>query len=221
MNIEKELRRGEKFDLISFDIFDTLIEREVLNPTDIFYLAGLELFKDEDEAKLFRERRIKAESEARKKSGTGEVDLKDIYRELFPIYGINAGILRERELALEVKHCKARYKWKSLLEAFAGSGKRVVLISDMYLSSTEISQMLSQCGINGYEKLFVSQEYGCDKISGKLYREAERALKLDNCHHLHYGDSIKADFWGAKKANVTPRFVFKESLVKKLLYRWL
>ena len=126
MRIEKELKRGEKFDLISFDIFDTLIERDVLNPKDIFYLAGLELFKDEDEAKLFRERRIKAESEARKKSDTGEVSLKDIYRELFAIYGINAGILRERELALEVKHCKAREDWKTLLEAFVRSGKRVM-----------------------------------------------------------------------------------------------
>lgn len=221
MRIEKELKRGEKFDLISFDIFDTLIERDVLNPKDIFYLAGLELFKDEDEAKLFRERRIKAESEARKKSDTGEVSLKDIYRELFAIYGINAGILRERELALEVKHCKAREEWKTLLEAFVRSGKRVVLISDMYLSSTEISQMLIECGIEGYKKLFVSQEYGCGKISGKLYREAERALGYEKCLHLHYGDSIKADFLGAMRAMVIPRLVLKDNFVLKLFKKLL
>ena len=181
MRIEEELKRGKKFDLISFDIFDTLIERDVLNPTDIFYLAGLELFKDEDEAKLFRERRIKAESDARKKSDTGEVNLKDIYRELFVIYGISAGILKEREFVLEVKHCKARDNWKTLLEAFIRSGKRVVLISDMYLSSTEIIQMLSECGIKGYEKLFVSQEYGCDKNFGCGAVAALRDRRADAC----------------------------------------
>lgn len=221
MNIEKELKRGEEYDLISFDIFDSLIERDVANPTDIFYLAGLELFKNEDEARRFRERRIKAESEARKMSDSGEVNLKDIYRELFAVYGINAGILREREINAEIEHCRAREKWKSLFNSYINSGKIVILISDMYLSSSEIKMMLAKCGITGYEKLFVSNEYGCDKKSGKLFKEAEIALGFENCHHLHYGDSIKADYLGAMRAHVIPRLVLKRYFIKRILKRWM
>ena len=48
MSIDNELRRGEQFDLISFDIFDTLIGRDVVNPTDIFYMTGFDYFKDKE-----------------------------------------------------------------------------------------------------------------------------------------------------------------------------
>ncbi len=221
MSIEKELRRGERFDLISFDIFDTLIVRDVVSPTDIFYMTGLDYFKDKEKASEFKMRRVKAEADARRRSANGEVNLKDIYRELFVIYGITAGILKERELRLEIEHCFPREKWKSLFEAYINKGKKVILISDMYLTSSEIKMMLDKCGIKGYEGLFVSNEYGCDKIGGKLYKATERAFGMENCRHMHYGDSIKADFLGARKADVIPRLVLKEKWMTKLIRKLL
>ena len=221
MNLEKELRRGEQFDLISFDIFDTLIVRDVVSPTDIFYMTGLDYFKDKEKAREFKMRRVKAEADARRRSANGEVNLKDIYRELFVSYGITAGILKDRELKSEIEHCFPREKWKSLFDAYIEKGKKVILISDMYLSSSEIKMMLDKCGMRGYDNLFVSNEYGYDKISGELYKVAERALGMENCSHIHYGDSFKADYLGAKKANVATRFVLKEDFFKRLIRKWL
>ena len=40
MKIKKELYKAQKYDIVSFDIFDTLIERNVEKPTDIFSLCG-------------------------------------------------------------------------------------------------------------------------------------------------------------------------------------
>ena len=97
----------------------------------------------------------------------------------------------------------------------------MILISDMYLTSSEIKMMLDRCGIKGYERLIVSNEYGCDKISGKLYKAAECASGMENCRHIHYGDSVKADLLGARKADVVPRLVLKEKWMTKLIRKLL
>ena len=66
------------FDTISFDIFDTLIERDVNIPSDIFYKVGLKIL-GKNEAETFRKDRIEAEEKARKSKLGGEVTLKEIY----------------------------------------------------------------------------------------------------------------------------------------------
>lgn len=219
MNIKREIRRSVKYDLISFDIFDTLIKRDVVNPVDVFYHVGSEVLLDEAEATRFKERRIKSERDARKKVDNGEVTLIDIYRELFRYYGIKACILKEKEIDFELHHCAPREKWAKLLKAFKEKGEKVILISDMYLPSSVISQMLVRCGITEYDALYVSNEYGCDKVSGKLYEIARDQEKMDGCSHLHYGDSIRADYLGARKGSATPRLVLKEKYVVRFLDR--
>lgn len=221
MNLEKELKRCERYDLISFDIFDTLIERDVLNPADIFKFVGKEVMESDEEAELFKELRIKAEVEARKESESGEVTLNDIYKQLFARYGVKAEILKECEIKTELGHCHSKEQCKQLLLSCVKRGYKVVLISDMYLTSKEIEAMLEKCGIGGYSDLFVSNAYDCDKVSGRLFLEAVRAMGMEGCRHLHYGDSIKADYLGAKKAGVTPRLVLKNNFIKRVLKRWL
>lgn len=44
MKIKKELYKAQKYDIVSFDIFDTLIERNVEKPTDIFFSGRSWLF---------------------------------------------------------------------------------------------------------------------------------------------------------------------------------
>lgn len=213
----KEERRARGFDLISFDIFDTLITRNVLHPTDLFTLVGHEILGATEEAIIFRDRRVEAESNARAKSESGEVCLKDIYRELFSYYGIKAAILKDCEIKAEKKSCHPREKWVRLFHEYVKSGKRVVLISDMYLSSDVIKDILTDCGISGYSNIYISNECGCDKVSGKLYEIAEEKEGLKKCRHIHYGDSIRADYMGARKAGVTPRLVLKEKWLNRLL----
>lgn len=219
MKIERELKSYSKYNLISFDIFDTLIVRSVNNPKDVFYYAGSQVLLKQSEALLFQKRRIEAETVARQKSKTGEVNLKNIYSELYKYYGIKAGILKESEERLELQVCKPRNKWVSLFNAYVREGKKVILISDMYLPSSHIKKILSSCGIIGFAGLYISNEYGCDKVSGNLYKIVqERELCFDGLH-LHYGDSFRADYLGARKANVTPRFVFKERWLYKLYHK--
>ena len=46
MKIKKELYKAQKYDIVSFDIFDTLIERNVEKPTDIFFQVGVGCFSN-------------------------------------------------------------------------------------------------------------------------------------------------------------------------------
>lgn len=213
MNIKRELKKSAQFDLISFDIFDTLIKRNVLLPTDIFYHVGRDVLGNVVEAKVFQKRRIEAEREARRKSDNGEVCLKDIYRELYVYYGIKACILKEKEVDLELHSCTPRDKWVKLLKAFKEKGKKIILISDMYLPSSIIRNILDNCGISEYDNIYVSNEYACDKVGGKLYEIARSREIGERCLHRHYGDSLKADYFGAKKGGAKPVLVFKEKWI--------
>ena len=62
-----------KADVISFDIFDTLITRRIYSPEDIFSIIEQKYKLDH-----FKEKRIQADSIARKQLGR-DINLDDIY----------------------------------------------------------------------------------------------------------------------------------------------
>ena len=72
--------------------------------------------------------------------------------------------------------------------------KHILIISDMYLPSEVIQKMLKACNILDYEKIYVSNEYGVNKISGILFKKVIQDKKINAYEMIHIGDSIKADF---------------------------
>lgn len=63
-SIDELLQRLEKMDIVSFDVFDTLIFRALKNPKDLFVLVGNRL-----EVPKFYDIRVEAETDARKLVG--------------------------------------------------------------------------------------------------------------------------------------------------------
>lgn len=59
---------------MSFDIFDTLLKRDILHPTEVFQILGKQY---NDSAFMFK--RIEAERNLREQSGKEEITLDDIY----------------------------------------------------------------------------------------------------------------------------------------------
>ena len=69
MNITQTIvRLAAPYTAVAFDVFDTLLKRDVAKPTDLFLLLGEE----------FAHRRVQAEAEARA-AAHGEVSLAEIY----------------------------------------------------------------------------------------------------------------------------------------------
>ena len=96
-------------------------------------------------------------------------------------------------------------------------GKKIYIISDMYLSKNIIEKILKNNGIEGTDKLYISNEYGMNKISGKLFKYIINEDRLCPSRMLHIGDSIKADCIGALKNKMHFYHVPRKNRFKRIL----
>lgn len=192
------------FDVVSFDIFDTLILRPFSNPVDLFYIVGEKLGIDN-----FRKIRINAEREAREYAvltkGNKEVTIYDIYEYVNRYTGVDVKQGAELEIEIEVDLCFANPKMKQLFNILKCQNKRIVLTSDMYLGSNVLKRMLDKVGITGYERIFVSCEQQTSKRSGGLYQLLLDYLG-DGVKVVHIGDNHETDFLKAKEYGITSYF---------------
>ena len=181
----------DKVDIVSFDIFDTLLFRCFVHPFDVF--GYLEYFF---EISGFKKARLDAESLARcNYSYKEEVTLKDIYN-LMPE---EFRFVEEYEQKLELNVLKPN---KQLLEIFnyaKEKGKKIIIISDMYLPKTLLKQALDKNGFVGYDKLFISSEIGVRKSTGNLFKYVLRYLNVCPNKILHIGDNKNSDYKIPKK----------------------
>lgn len=169
------------FDIVTFDIFDTLLKRNVSNPSDVFEYIGKKIGNPE-----FAKKRILAEICARGKKKDKEVTLQDIYKE----YGEDYSELElEAEEELLVVNSDILPVFQYCVE-----NKRVALISDMYLPELFLSEILEREGITGYEKLYLSGSLEKTKQSGELFRYVLEDMGVKKQKVLHIGDSYSSDY---------------------------
>jgi len=170
LSVEAYVEKLKNYDVISFDLFDTLIFRPLDQAADVFYLVGEQLGVLD-----FRNIRVMAEYEAREKCnaeyGHREVNLEEIWRNLQEISGIPAeeGMALEQET--EQKLCYANPFMLAVWGRLAEMKKTVILVSDMYLPSECIVRILDNAGYRGFRKLYLSNEYRKSKADGGLYGE--------------------------------------------------
>lgn len=164
---EADLRNAiDSHEYISFDIFDTLIMRKVLEPTDVFDIVERLLEEKGFENNRFRERRVSAE-EALKYPAIGQ-----IYEELGKRYYISEEILcqwMQLETMVESRVLVPRGKMIELYRYALDQGKKVFLISDMYFPEKEMERFLRKCGVEDWDGLFVSCDYGRGKSEGGAF----------------------------------------------------
>ena len=200
--------------MVSFDIFDTLLLRRGTTPESVMGAVAEQIKAD---AREFISKRKEAERQARLRADGGEVTLDDIYNHMRRDYPKASPAM---EIEAELDACTANGRVLPLLE-WALANRRVVLTSDMYLDSATITGLLTKAGITGYEKIFVSNECGCDKRTGELYRHVAKVIGSDTADIAHIGDSLKADVLGARKAGVKPIFIPKRHLAMRMLRKIL
>lgn len=206
------------FDYISFDIFDTLIERDVNRPSDIFCLTGKNII-DEENAEEFCKLRKEAETKARRNNPKMEVTLEEIYNELDGVYEYSVKEkLKHEEMKLEVLHCHRKKDMIAFYEKCLEMKKHIVIISDMYMPAELIEKILNQCNIIGYEKVYVSNEYSVNKISSELFKIVMKEKQIDPSKIIHIGDSFKADFCGARKAGIKSILISRKHRLKRLIH---
>lgn len=185
------------YDVISFDVFDTLIFRPFSDPTDIFYFVGKEL-----EYLDFKNIRVNVEKELRveKKNvqGTSEISLNEIWIKIEALTGIPKEIGKEIEWNCEKEFCFANPYMLEVWRELQKLNCTCIVVSDMYLSQENICTLLKLNKFENLKKCFVSNEYGCSKAEGTLYSLVKETMGRDKSY-IHIGDNIVSDKKNAEK----------------------
>jgi len=183
----------ESCEVISFDVFDTLIQRETLVPEDVFARVEVEARDRGLPVQGFGDVRVKSFAS----------DIYGIYRIVQEHYGLTdeqRDALMELELKVEREAIIPRIPVRDVFQSALDTGKRVFLVSDMYLPKEILSGILEDNGITGYERLLVSCDCGCSKQDG-LFDTLLAAV--DGARGVaHIGDSIPYDIEPAEELGI-------------------
>lgn len=180
-----------KYDVISFDIFDTLLFRAVAEPTDVFVLleAQNNIFD-------FAQLRKDAESEARENceilKDSRDVTINEIYEYVERETGISKERFVRQEFEMEKKLCFANDYMKDILEILLEHNKKVIFTSDMYYPSDMMKELLVKCEIPLPHRIYVSCDYRKSKRAGTLYKKIKSDLG-DDISLCHIGDNRDVD----------------------------
>ncbi|MBN3063663.1 HAD-IA family hydrolase [Pectobacterium aquaticum] len=192
--LEKIKKDIEKAKIVSFDVFDTLLLRPYLEPTDLF----LHIEKSE-EAPFFCNARIEAEREARRKRPQREdIFFDDIYEEIDTVFKP----LKQVELDFEMKVLQQNSEMKQVWDYAKSKNKKIVIASDMYLSTEFIAESLKKNGFSDYDKIYVSGELGKTKSRGSMYEHIINELEAQPCDIVHIGDNKHSDYTKSKSHGI-------------------
>ncbi|MNB84018.1 putative S-adenosylmethionine-dependent methyltransferase [compost metagenome] len=181
-------------EVVTFDIFDTLITRPLLSPDTVFkliQLKALEFIQDLDFITIRKE----AESEVRKDKGfIGDCDIDEIYDKMGKLYRLSSETIeriKNIEIEMELKLSIPRSEVIEILNYAKFKGKKIILISDMYLKKAHIENMLEQCNISYYDEIWLSSETGRRKDNGTVWDYFVEEFK--GRRTLHIGDNEHSD----------------------------
>ena len=192
----KSLIENTKPELISFDLFDTLVNRPLEAPADLYgileqraRLAGCDLPFD------FAAKRLSAEIAARGSIDAEEIQLQDIYNCLVASEFISestAQQVQKIEIETEVELSGVRVIGKQLFSLVEQTGIEICITSDMYLPKECIEQILEKNGYP-YNKIFLSSEFRKTKRTGALFGHILREFNLKPDRVIHIGDNSSTD----------------------------
>jgi FMN phosphatase YigB (HAD superfamily) len=209
----------DRYEVASFDVFDTLVRRRVHPPELVKCAAsrwlaerlgreGVDVAPDEVHAARRQvERQLRAASRAAQ--GDDECTLDDVLAALAsrwldpPAATRVAGEARTQELQIERSMLGAMPGMSTLLAALRRAGKRVVLCSDMYLSADDIRSLLTGVGydLDGVG-VYVSCEARVSKGSGRLFRHVLAAEAVDAATVVHVGDNAASDVRAPRRLGI-------------------
>ena len=196
VSAEELWKQIDLHEVISFDLFDTLLTRLTLYPADVYSIVQSRMEQEGIEFDNFYFNRIQTELEL---VNTKRFLLDEIYNRLQIIYSFDhetKARIKEMELQAERDVSTSR---KAISDAFSyavSKGKRVFILTDMYLPKTFLEELLDRQGIGGYEDILVSGELQINKCNG-MYSYFKELTGSTNI--LHIGDNIISDGYFARK----------------------
>lgn len=176
--------------VVSFDLFDTLVTRKVLFYTDLFELMDIRLRDMGIIIPDFPRLRLYSEKELSKLSAP---KLTDIYRFVLKKSGgnfISADELAVMEWELDLSTMMVREDICDVFKKAISDDKKVVITTDSYYTLSQIKIIFDRLGLDEPDEIFVSCEYKTSKTQTlfDIVRDGYNGKRL-----LHVGDDEVAD----------------------------
>jgi len=186
--------------VVSFDVFDTVVTRNLHSPKGIFERVQARLIQSRlpdlhpEDCSRLAGWRISAERRAR--CAAQAIGAEITHSEIFDL------LVRQADLTEKMSPLLAAYEIDeelksvipvgpvvSLITEMREAGKKIVFISDMYLPDQVIKALLAKVGAwQAGDRLYVSGSIGCKKSSGQLFRHVLDDLGIKPNQMIHYGD---------------------------------
>lgn len=193
-NTIKKIISNENIKVISFDIFDTLVERPSIYPSDIFYLLNN---KSKNIIKgNFYDIRKSIEEEAVKNKYDVNISIYEIYDYIAEKYKLSEeekNTLIDLEINLELNLIQARKKIKDIYDFALSKNKKIICASDMYLTIDVIKNILVKNGYLNIDKIYISCEEKKRKDDGTLFKLILEKENISPYEILHIGDNEVSD----------------------------
>jgi predicted HAD superfamily hydrolase len=187
----EELRsRAKSVEIVSFDFFDTLFERIVADPEDIFKLLERRLG-----IKNFFRLRKQAQTDAfirMREKGAKEITLAEIY-DCFPSGNYRISELIEAEIKLELDSVYPNHELATLYKELIDLGKRTIIISDMYLPEYFFRLALKNHNLPTVPLFISSQRNATKRDNAELFDLVLKETGADAADVLHIGDNPIGD----------------------------
>lgn len=125
-----------------------------------------------------------------------------IYEEIEYRTGISRNLGMQTEIDTELEFCHANpymlELYHILTEKIRGKDKKLICVSDMYLPSNVLKDLLGRCGYEEIDDIYVSCEEGASKADGSLYGKIVGTYGEDKTY-FHVGDNLESDGKRAKE----------------------
>lgn len=192
--VEHIISQKQSNELLSVDLFDTLLVRPIAKPDDIFKILAIRT----GEFQLYA-KRAQAEQKLIKQFNRS-AKIHEIYEELCSEVELRDKLI-EAEVNLELEILKPR---KSALEwlHYLPEPSKVFVLSDTIFSSEILRLFLkSKLGLNGV-CIYSSADQLCRKTDGKLFEVFLSDNQAESSSVLHLGDNQNSDVEQAIKLGI-------------------
>lgn len=205
-HIQKWIADHNEHPVYSFDVFDTLLRRRVDPPETVKRLVAeriavtLGLYGSSLSPQDILRQRNEVEAELRQAAASRGDDsqcylddviantLKAIHAESL----ISTKEIVDYELYLERTATESMPGVRDVLAYCHEHGKRVIAVSETYLSATQLEAILEHHNLLRYiDKIYASSDAARSKVSGKLF---EHIVHNEGENLVHVGDNCLLDF---------------------------
>lgn len=193
--------------VVSFDVFDTLLVRPFLKPTDLFAFISPRVEEVIGHSIDFRRERMNAEYETRLALPHHEdITIDEIYDHFLTLPPQHREVIKNLEIETERRLIYGKQSGRELFQIAKASGATLIAVSDMYLSRVFIEELLLREGYS-FDRIYVSSEHRKVKVSGSMFNWVMEDLGVAPHEIVHIGDNPIYDGSAVARLGIGTRLV--------------